>query len=46
MGLSTNSKLIFVPNSSHAVMYDQPQYIVDAVLHMGEQVKGERTVVR
>lgn len=40
-GLSSNGKLLFVPNSSHAVMYDQPAFIVDAVLEMGETLRGE-----
>lgn len=37
MELSTNSELISVPNSSHAVMYDQPKVIVDGVLDMGNE---------
>lgn len=37
--LSTNSEIIIVPNSSHAIMYDQPKVIIDAVLDMGKGLK-------
>lgn len=38
-GLSTNSELIYVQNSSHAVMYDKPKVIMDAVLDMGDKLR-------
>ncbi|MGE6753776.1 alpha/beta fold hydrolase [Rossellomorea sp. NPDC071047] len=37
-GLSTNSDYISVPNTSHAVMYDQPKVIVEAVLDIQNEV--------
>jgi hypothetical protein len=40
-GLSSNSKLISVPNSSHAVMYEQSKFIVNVVLDMGEKLSNE-----
>jgi len=33
--LSTNNEFVIVPNSSHAVMYDQPDVIIKAILNMG-----------
>lgn len=35
--LSTNSELILVPNSSHSVMYDQPEVIIEAILEMADE---------
>ncbi|MGN4124814.1 alpha/beta fold hydrolase [Lysinibacillus sphaericus] len=32
--LSTNSNFVSVPNSSHSVMYDQPEAIIEAILDM------------
>jgi pimeloyl-ACP methyl ester carboxylesterase len=36
--LSTNSGFILVPNSSHSVMYDQPEVIVKAILEMANGI--------
>ncbi|MGP4108832.1 alpha/beta fold hydrolase [Virgibacillus sp. L01] len=36
--LSTDSELITIQNSSHAVMYDQPQKLLNAVLSMGKSL--------
>jgi pimeloyl-ACP methyl ester carboxylesterase len=36
--LSTNSELILVPNSSHSVMYDQPEVIIEAILEMADDI--------
>ncbi|MFC0273119.1 alpha/beta fold hydrolase [Metabacillus herbersteinensis] len=34
--LSTNSEFVLIPDSSHAVMYDQPEAIVESVIRMGK----------
>jgi pimeloyl-ACP methyl ester carboxylesterase len=36
--LSTNSEFILVPNSSHSVMYDQPDVIIKAILKMADEI--------
>ncbi|KAA9022952.1 alpha/beta hydrolase [Niallia endozanthoxylica] len=36
--LSTNSEFMLVPNSSHSVMYDQPNIIIDAILKMTDEI--------
>lgn len=36
--LSTKSEFILVPNSSHSVMYDQPNIIINALLKMAEEI--------
>jgi len=36
--LSANSEYITIPNSSHAVMYDQPEAIVKAILSMADDM--------
>lgn len=36
--LSTNSKFILVPNTSHSVMYDQPKVLIEAVLKMANEI--------
>ncbi|MEH7018081.1 alpha/beta fold hydrolase, partial [Bacillus sp. JJ63] len=36
--LSTNSEFILVPNSSHLVMYDQPDVIIKAILKMADEI--------
>ncbi|MBM7649127.1 pimeloyl-ACP methyl ester carboxylesterase [Bacillus ectoiniformans] len=36
--LSTNSEFILVNNSSHSVMYDQPNIIINAILKMAEEI--------
>ncbi|WP_332634695.1 alpha/beta fold hydrolase [Halalkalibacter flavus] len=36
--LSTNSEFILVPNSSHSVMYDQPDVIIRAILKMADEI--------
>src|SRR5690606_33034921 len=37
--LSTNSEFISVPNSSHSIMYDQPEVIIKAILEMADAIK-------
>jgi pimeloyl-ACP methyl ester carboxylesterase len=38
INLSTKSEFILVPNSSHSVMYDQPNIIINAILKMAEEI--------
>ena len=35
---SNDSKLIFVPDTSHYIMKDQPQYVVDAIKNMLKEI--------
>ncbi|QQP10492.1 alpha/beta hydrolase [Lysinibacillus agricola] len=36
--LSTNSKFVLVPNSSHSVMYDQPEVIIESILETADEI--------
>ncbi|MEH6941870.1 hypothetical protein [Bacillus sp. JJ722] len=38
INLSTKSEFILVPKSSHSVMYDQPNVIIEAILDMANEL--------
>jgi pimeloyl-ACP methyl ester carboxylesterase len=40
--LSTNSEIILVRNSSHSVMYDQPEVIVEAIIKMANKINDSK----
>ncbi|WP_054769997.1 alpha/beta fold hydrolase [Lysinibacillus parviboronicapiens] len=36
--LSTNSKFVLVANSTHSVMYDKPEVIIESILEMADEI--------